>query len=203
MKLNDFEFDSFIEKGIDNVQFTNFTPTVAQQEMFDRLNSEIEDYNTRVCKAMQSYAKLCKDPITDINIPSYHEPSITKTEAGKGGTMIYVAKGLNFKPRKDIEIYQSKDLESTFIEVINPKESIDIVGVIYRHPNMSTTEFTDHKLNDLMLKLSLEQNKKIYIAGDFNFDLLKTSTHSDTSNFYNKISSNFTYTSNCLTHKDQ
>ena len=74
-----------------------------------------------------------------------------------------------------------------------------IVGVIYRHPNMSTTEFTDHKLNDLMLKLSLERNKKIYIAGDFNFDLLKTSTHSDTllihlhsdiSNFYNKISSN-------------
>ena len=55
---------------------------------------------------------------------------------------------------------------------------------------MSTTEFTDHKLNDLMLKLSLECNKKIYIAGDFNFDLLKTSTHSDTSNFYNKISSN-------------
>ena len=42
-----------------------------------------------------------------------------------------------------------------------------------------------------MLKLSLEQNKRIYIAGDFNFDLLKTSTHSDTSdtsNFYNKIS---------------
>ena len=44
-----------------------------------------------------SESKLCKDPITDINIPSYHEPSITKTEADKGGTMIYVAKGLNFK----------------------------------------------------------------------------------------------------------
>ena len=137
-----------------------------------------------------SKSKLCKDPITDINIPSYHEPSITKTEAGKGGAMIYVAKWLNFKPRKDLEIYQSKYIESTFIEVINPKESNDIVGVIYRHPNMSTTEFTDHKLNDLMLKLSLERNKKIYIAGDFNFDLLKSSTHSDTSNFYNKVSSN-------------
>ena len=48
MKLNDFEFDSFLKKGIDNVKFTNFTPSVAQQEMFDRLNSEIEDYNTRV-----------------------------------------------------------------------------------------------------------------------------------------------------------
>ena len=55
---------------------------------------------------------------------------------------------------------------------------------------MNTTEFTDHKLNDIMLKLSLGRNKKIYIAGDSNFDLLKTSTGSDTSNFYNKISSN-------------
>ena len=189
MKLNDFEFDSFLKKGIDNVQFTNFTPSVAQQEMFDRLNSEIEDYNTEVineepelnfnnqiscnyynvdefrsCKfspsknfsimhlnihSIQAHigelisllnmidhkfdiiaiseSKLSKDPNTDINIPSYHEPSITKTEAGKGGTMIYVAKGHNFKPRKDLEIYQSKDLESTFIEVINPKESNDIV----------------------------------------------------------------------------
>ena len=91
--------------------------------------------------------------------------------SGKGGTMIYVATGHNFQPRKDLEIYQSKDLESTFIEVINPKESNDIVGVIYRHPNMGTTVFTDHKLNDLMLKLSLERNKKIYIVGDFYFDL--------------------------------
>ena len=189
--------------------------------MFDRLNSEIQDYNTRVtneepelnfnnqitfnyynvdefrsCKfspskkfsimhqnihSIQAHigelisllnmidhkfdiiaiseSKLCKDPITDINIPSYHEPSITKTEAGKGGTMIYVAKGLNFKPRKDLEIYQSKDLESTFIEVINPKESIDTVGVIYRHPNMSTTEFTDHKLMISCLNYLLNKTK--------------------------------------------
>ena len=57
-----------------------------------------------------SESKLSKGPNTDVNIPSYHEPSITQTEAGKGGAMIYVAKGLNFKPRKDLEMYQSKDL---------------------------------------------------------------------------------------------
>ena len=35
-----------------------------------------------------------------------------------------------------------------------------------------------------------DKNKKVHIAGDFNFDLLKTSTHNDTSSFYDKISSN-------------
>ena len=33
-------------------------------------------------------------------------------------------------------------------------------------------------------------NKKIYISGDFNFDLLKSTSHPDTADFYNKMSSN-------------
>ena len=114
----------------------------------------------------------------------------TKTEAGKGGTMIYVANGINFKPRKDLEIYQSNELESSFIEIINQKESNDIIGVIYRHPNMDTTQFIDNKFNELMVKLSRERNKKVYITGDFNFDLLKITSHTATSNFYDKITSN-------------
>ena len=83
-----------------------------------------------------------------------------------------------------MEIYVSKELESSFIEIINPKESNDIIGVIYRHPNMDTTQFIDYKFNDLLAKLSLERNKKIYISGAFNFDLLKVSSHAATSDFY-------------------
>ena len=55
---------------------------------------------------------------------------------------------------------------------------------------MNRNEFNEEKLNDLMIKLSQERNKKVYIAGDFNFDLLKTANHTDTSNFYDKITSN-------------
>ena len=102
----------------------------------------------------------------------------------------YVASDLNFKPRKDLEIYVSKQLESTFIEIINPKESNDIIGVIYRHPCMDTTQFADDKFSELTTKLSLERNKKVYITGDFNFDLLKISNHAATSNFYDKVTSN-------------
>ena len=228
MKLNDYEFDSIINKGETsskhNIKFTNFTPSLAQKEMFDKLNNEIDEYNSWVmndeensdynhpltcsyydtdefinCKfnlnnnfsifhmnihSIQlhidelktllnmldhtfdiiaiSESKLKDDPNVNIEIPGYNPPCITKTEAEKGGTMIYVANGINFKPRKDLEIYVSKELESTFIEIINPKESNDIIGVIYRHPHMDTTLFTDFKFNDLLAKLSLERNKKVY-----------------------------------------
>ena len=262
MKLNDYEFFNFAKKGLNNVNYNNFTPTIAQQEIYDRLNSEIEDYNSRVingeseldfneqltcnyydvdefrnCKfssdrnvsimhlnihSVQAHieelntllstlnhtfdiiaiseSKLNRDPIVDIKLTGYQTPIITLTEAAKGGTMIYVAERINFKSRKDLEIYQCKDLESTFIEIINPKESNHIIGEIYRHPNMNTSQFNDNKLNELLGKLSHEMNRKVYIAGDFNFDLLKTSTL-DTSLFYEKFTSNI-YSSHCLTYQN-
>ena len=55
---------------------------------------------------------------------------------------------------------------------------------------MDTTQFIDNKFNELMVKLSRERNKKVYITGDFNFDLLKITSHTTTSNFYDKITSN-------------
>ena len=60
-----------------------------------------------------SESKLKNDPVTNINIDGYQIPRITNTESEKGGTMLYVLNGINFKPRNDLEIYQSKELEST------------------------------------------------------------------------------------------
>ena len=137
-----------------------------------------------------SESKLKKDPIINIEIPGYKTPCITKTEAEKGGTLIYVLKDINFKRRKDLEIYQSKNLESTFIEIINQKESNNIIGVIYRHPKMDPTKFIENELSCLLDKLSQESNKKVYMAGDFNFDLFKIINHTATANFYEKITSN-------------
>ena len=72
---------------------------------------------------------------------------------------------LNFKPRKDLEIYVSKELESSFIEIVNQKASNDIVGVIYRHPIMNTTDFIETRITQVVDKLAKEKNKKVYIAG--------------------------------------
>ena len=127
-----------------------------------------------------SESKLKNDPKVDISLKGYHPPYCTNTGAEKGGTILYVTSHLNVKPRKDLEIYESKELDSSFVEIINSKESSDIVGVIYRHPKMDTNIFIENKLTYLMNKLITENKKKIYIAGDFNFDLLKFASHQDT-----------------------
>ena len=139
-----------------------------------------------------SESKLMKDvdPLIDISINGYKPPISTPSEATKGGVLIYVKSELNFKPRDDLKIYKSEKLESIFIEVINEKESNDIVGVIYRHPSMIASEFTDVYLKTITDKISNE-NKKVFIAGDFNFDLLNSYTHNDTYEFFDTMMSNF------------
>ena len=78
--------------------------------------------------------KLIKQPSVDINPTGYHTPYCKYTEANKGGTLLYVNKVLNYKPREDLELYKSNDLESSFIEIINRKESNDII----EHSNIRT-----------------------------------------------------------------
>ena len=55
---------------------------------------------------------------------------------------------------------------------------------------MSPSEFTDDYLKRITDKLSHE-NKKVFIAGDFNFDLLNSSNHDDTFEFFDTMMSNF------------
>ena len=130
------------------------------------------------------------DPKVDISIDGYQAPISTPTESSKGGVLIYVKSGINFKPRNDLNVYKSKELESLFIEIINKKESNDIIGVIYRHPCMNGTDFIDEYLKGIADKLSNE-NKKVFIAGEFNFDLLNVASHNETFEFFDTMMSNF------------
>ena len=136
-----------------------------------------------------SESKLKMEPQVDIKLQGFHTPHCKYTEAEKGGTILYISDKLNFKPRKDLEIYVPKELEASFVEIINKKASNDVIGVIYRHPNLDPTIFIDQKLTHITNILSREKNKKVYIAGDFNFDLLKYSKHDLTADFYDKMTS--------------
>ena len=79
----------------------------------------------------------------------------TPTETSAGGTLLYIANHLSYKCRNDLSIYKKNELESTFIETVNPKKSNIIVGVIYRHPSMDLTDFNCNFLNKL-LRISLK-----------------------------------------------
>ena len=128
------------------------------------------------------------EPKVDIKIDDYQFPVGTPTEASKGGVLIYAKEGINFKPREDLNIYKSKELESYFIEAINEKGKSTIIGTIYRHPCMDQNEFTDDYMQPLNDKI-MKENKKCFLAGDFNFDLLNT-TKNETFKFFDTMMSN-------------
>ena len=86
------------------------------------------------------------DITTNINLPNY-SIEYTPTESHAGGTLLYISNNIAYKPRKDLNIYKTHELESTFIEIINQKKSNIIIGVVYQHPTMDLNEFNDKYMN--------------------------------------------------------
>ena len=113
----------------------------------------------------------------------------TATETSAGGTLLYIANHLSYKCRNDLNIYKKNELESTFIEIVNPKKSNIIVGVIYRHPSMDLTDFNCNYLNKLLENISKEQ-KSIFLLGDFNVNLLNYNEHNQANEFLDSLASN-------------
>ena len=71
--------------------------------------------------------------------------------------LLYIDKNLTYRPRSELTLYKSKEIESSFIEIIEPKKKNAIAGCIYKHPNVSVGEFTNDFLERLLEKLSFEK----------------------------------------------
>ena len=84
--------------------------------------------------------------LNNLNLNNYSF-EFTPTETCAGGTLLYIANHLSYKCRNDLNIYKKNEFESTFIEIVNPKKSNIVVGVIYRHPSMDRTDFNCNYLN--------------------------------------------------------
>ena len=78
----------------------------------------------------------------------------TPNESSNGVTLLYIKQGINYKLRKDLQIYKAKELESTFVEVLESGMSKNnmIIGCIYCHPSMELSEFNYHFLSVLLEK---------------------------------------------------
>ena len=76
---------------------------------------------------MNQELKKDKCPINSINLNGYSHESCP-TESATGDTLLYISNNLSYKPRNDLCIYKSTELESTFIEILNTKRTDVIVG---------------------------------------------------------------------------
>ena len=73
--------------------------------------------------------------------------------------------------------YKSTEVESTFIEILNPRKLMLIAGCIYHYPHIDLlNKVIEYYTNNLFDKLS-EENKTVFVLGDLNKDLLKYDQH--------------------------
>ena len=103
------------------------------EELAYQLDETKTDFD--VVGISESRIKKYKCPINSINLNGDSHESCP-TESAAGDTLLYISNNLSHKPRNDLCIYKSAELESTFIEILNPKKTNVIVGCIYRHPHM-------------------------------------------------------------------
>ena len=75
------------------------------------------------------------------------------------------------------------------IGIIIDNQPNRLVGVVYRHPIKRNDEKTIELLNDTLSKIQRE-NKKVLVAGDFNFDLLNHETNPTIGNFLQMMLNN-------------
>ena len=158
---------------------------------FDDLHTLLSEINLKFDIIGITETRLKKNSIRNINIDlKGYTIEHTPTEANCGGALLYINNTFNYTVRNDLRIYQKKETESIFIEIINTKGKNIIVGCIYRHPSLNPTEFVDIHIQELLQKMSKE-DKTIVLLGDFNIDLLKYDTNKDSTAFLDLMYTNF------------
>ena len=102
------------------------------------MSSSKEDFDIKAVSETRITKQISQ--LYDLNLNN-NSFEFTPTETSAGGILLYIANHLLNKYCNDLNIYKKNELESTFIEIVNPKKSNIIVGVIYRHPTMDLTDF--------------------------------------------------------------
>ena len=82
---------------------------------------------------------------------------------------------------------QTSEYQSIWVEIKNEKSKNIVCGCVYRHPRYDMSNFLNYM--DTTLKTLTDENKEIYLCGDFNIDLLKINSNSNYLSFYNLLNS--------------
>lgn len=128
--------------------------------------------------------------INEFPLVNYHNTGMVRTNKQGGGVSLYINKSYQFRERVDLAVNIEDVIESQFIELTTKPNNI-IIGIIYRPPNDKLDEFKEC-LAEILQKLDL-QNKKCFLMGDFNLDLLKIDGNHHIKDFTNMMFSSTFY----------
>ena len=114
------------------------------------------------------------------NMPGYSLIHKSRDSRRGGGVCLYIDSRFSYEERRDLS-FSNEFTDTLFIEIYMEHEKNIIVGVVYKAPNSDGTEFND--LLENCVSAVTRENKPCYLLGDFNFDILKYSSHSATGDF--------------------
>jgi len=138
----------------------------------------------------------CQSTERFISIPGYNCVCRSRSTGRGGGLALFFDSDLDIiiKDRPDLDSPDSIVYESLIVQISQSNKAAKdiIVGVLYRPPNTNIDTFLSN-LSNLLDTLNKE-NRPTYLLGDYNIDLLKQNTHSESflnlllsSGFYPKI----------------
>ena len=127
--------------------------------------------------------------ISNISMDGYKQPYHTPTNTTKGGTTMFVNNDFDSYERTELKA-QTDLYESVWVEIKNKNSKNIVCGCIYRHPSYLKSDINDfNKYLDSTLNKLVQENKEIYICGDFNLDLLKMNEFDTHLEFYTLLNS--------------
>ena len=121
--------------------------------------------------------------VNTAKIDGYNTEHAFRSQKSGGGVSLFIDKSIKYQRRNDLCIFND-NIESIFIEIdksqINTSRNV-IVCELYRPPNTDLPSFTDY-VNQI-LDVIKNENKIVYLMGDFNINLLNTDKHMLSSEF--------------------
>ena len=118
-------------------------------------------------------SRITKSNLLTNNIHILPDYNIEQTpiESSAGSTLISIPQKRSYRNRPDLQLYQPKHLESTFIKILLPYKSNFIIGTVNKRPPMKPYSFNT-SFSQLFQKIKKKENKKTILTGDFNLNLL-------------------------------
>ena len=115
-----------------------------------------------------------------LNVKGYTAVCASRKNKSGGGVALLIKEGLTFRVRTDLGFFKEGVIESVFVEIIRGgNRKNEVIGTIYRPPGGDLTEFS----REIDQILSKTRGLDVYILGDFNVDIIKSSTHRPTNEY--------------------
>ena len=171
------------------VQF-NIHSILAHQDNLKRLLNNLKNKNSRADIILLNEMYLNKHTVGFVNIPNYHHITNYRSECKGGGTSILLHDSISCRRRKDLERFDEKLIESTYIKISGKNKKKFIIGSLYRSSNTEEEPLINHISSTIQKIWTEKESKEIVLRMDHNMDLIKSQHHQATGKFLDTILTN-------------